>query len=119
MATGDVTAYASSDVNLKTNLQPIEHALDKVNSLTGYTFNWNETAHDYHGKDTQAREAGVIAQDVETVLPEVTTTRDDGYKAVKYEKMVLLLIKAIKDMDAKYQSRIAELENQINELKKQ
>ena len=97
MATGDVTAYASSDARLKTNLESIDNALDKVNSLTGYTFNWNERA---SGKDLEAREAGVIAQDVEKVLPEVVATRNDGYMAVKYEKLVPLLIEAIKDLKA-------------------
>ena len=95
MATGDVTAYASSDSRLKTNLEPITDALDKVNSLTGYTFNWNELA---RGKTPEVREAGVIAQDVEQVLPEITTTRDDGYMAVNYEKLVPLLIEAIKEL---------------------
>lgn len=97
MATGDVTAYASSDERLKTNLEPIDNALEKVDSLTGYTFNWNERA---SGKDLEAREAGIIAQDVEKVLPEVVATRNDGYMAVKYEKLVPLLIEAIKDLKA-------------------
>jgi len=112
MATADVTAYASSDVRLKTELQPIENALDKVNSLTGYTFNWNRAAQMNYGKDAEAREAGVIAQDVIEVLPEVTTTRDDGYMAVKYEKMVPLLIEAIKEQ----QTQINQLTELVNKL---
>jgi len=106
-AGADVTAFASSDQRLKTNLQPIENSLDKVKTITGYTFNWNKLAED---KPQDQREAGVLAQDVEAVLPEVTTTRDDGYKAVRYEKMVPMLIEAIKELSDKVDAQQQELE---------
>lgn len=102
-AAGDVTAYFTSDEQLKTNIQVIDHALDKVLTLDGITFNWNHLAHD---KDQNIREAGVKAGQVVKVLPEVVTTRVDGYKAVNYEKLVPLLIEAIK-----------ELKNEIDQLK--
>ena len=105
--TGDVTAYSSSDQRLKTDLQPIENSLDKVKSLTGYTFNWNELA---ENKPQDQREAGVLAQDVEAVLPEVTTTKDDGYKSVRYEKMVPLLVEAIKELSDKVDAQQQEIE---------
>ena len=103
----DVTTFSSSDQRLKTNVQPIENSLDKVKSLTGYTFNWNELA---ENKPQDQREAGVFAQDVEAVLPEVTTTRDDGYKAVRYEKMVPMLIEAIKELSDKVDAQQQEIE---------
>ena len=106
-AGADVTAFSSSDQRLKTNLQPIENSLDKVKSITGYTFNWNELA---ENKPQDQREAGVLAQDVEEVLPEVTTTRDDGYKAVRYEKMVPMLIEAIKELSDKVDEQQQEIE---------
>ena len=93
---GDLIAFSNSDSSLKTNIEKIPNALDKVSKLNGYTFNWNEKS----GKDQTAREAGVIAQEVEAVLPEVVTTRDDGTKAVRYEKLVPLLIEAINDLRA-------------------
>lgn len=103
-AGGDITAYFTSDERLKTNVQIIENALDKVISLDGITFNWNQHAVD---KDPTVREAGVLAGQVESILPEVVTTRADGYKAVNYEKLVPLLIEAIK-----------ELKDEIDQLKK-
>lgn len=97
-ATGDITAFGTSDERLKTNVSVIDNALDKINKISGYTFNWNELAED---KDQTLREAGVLAQEVEEVLPEVTITREDGYKAVRYEKLVPLLIEAIKELSEK------------------
>ncbi len=97
-ATGDITAYYSSDARLKDNLQPITDALTKVKTLDGVTFNWNNLAED---KQFDVREAGVIAQQVQNILPEVVTQRDNGYLAVRYEKLVPLLIEAIKELNAK------------------
>ena len=92
-ATADVVAYYSSDERLKDNVKVIENASDKVAQLRGVEFDWNDKQTTYEGHDV-----GVIAQDVEKVLPELVQTRDDGYKAVKYEKIVGLLIEAIKDL---------------------
>lgn len=103
-ANGDVVAYYTSDKNLKTNIEPIADALDKTTKLNGVTFNWNELATD---KDTTVREPGVLAQDLQAVLPEAVTERADGYLAVRYEKIVPLLIEAIK-----------ELKSEIDQLKK-
>jgi hypothetical protein len=97
-ATGDITAFFTSDARLKDNLQPITDALSKVKTLDGVTFNWNNLAED---KDLDVREAGVIAQQVQNILPEVVTQRDNGYLAVRYEKLVPLLIEAIKELNAK------------------
>ena len=97
IATGDITAFSSSDRNLKDNITPIPNALTKINSISGNTFNWNEKS-DYEGK----ADTGVIAQEIEALgLPGVTTTRDDGTKAVRYEKLVPVLIEAIKELSAK------------------
>ena len=98
----DVVAYASSDKRYKDNLQAITNPIDKVKSLTGYTFTWNDKHEQFNGND----DIGVVAQEVEKVFPEIVDTRDNGYKAVKYEKMVALLIEAIKDQ-----------QKQIDELK--
>ena len=90
-ATGDITAYASSDEALKDNVQLIPNAIEKVKQIKGVSFDWNEKS-EHTGHDI-----GVIAQDIEKVLPELVRTNDNGYKAVRYEKIVALLIQAVKE----------------------
>ena len=82
LATNDVVAFASSDERLKENLEPIGSATEKVGQLTGYTFDWipMEGIHVHSGHDV-----GVVAQEVEKVLPEIVEDRGNGYKAVKYD----------------------------------
>ena len=93
---GDITAYYSSDRTLKDNIVPIPNALDKVISISGNTFDWNSSA------KKEGSEVGVIAQEIEALgLPGITTIRDDGKYAVRYEKLVPLLIEAIKELSAK------------------
>jgi hypothetical protein len=105
--TGDITAL-TSDMRLKTNIEPIENALNKVLKLNGFTYNFNETAEKL-GLNPTIRHSGVSAQEVKEVLPEVISSAGVGgdYIAVKYDKIVPLLIEAIKD-----------LKTEINELKK-
>lgn len=95
-ATGDITAYYSSDERLKDNKKVIKNSLDKVHQMSGYEFDWNDKQDVHTGHDI-----GVIAQEVEKVLPEIVTTRDNGYKAVKYEKLVAVLIEAVKELSDK------------------
>ena len=103
-ATGDVTAYYTSDARLKTNVEPIVNALEKTMTLSGVTFNWNALA---EGKDLNSREPGVIAQEIQAVLPEAVALRENGFLGVRYDKLVPLLIEAIK-----------ELGSELNDLKK-
>ena len=102
-ASGDITAFFSSDERLKDNVTPIESALDKLNQIGGYEFDWNSDS-EHSGHDV-----GVIAQEIEKVLPEVVVTRGNGYKAVRYEKIVALLIQAIKEQ----QSQIDDLQSRL------
>jgi hypothetical protein len=102
-ASDDIIAYASSDERLKNDIKPIENPLQKINQISGNSFVWNEEKQNiYKGKDY-----GVIAQEIEKVLPELVQEKTDGYKAVKYDKLVSLLIEGIK-----------ELNNEVSELKK-
>jgi hypothetical protein len=94
-AANDVVAFSTSDIRLKDNIKSIDKALDKVNSIQGIEFDWIEKE-EVHGNS--GHDIGVIAQEIEEILPDVVTTRDNGYKAVKYEKIVPLLIEAIKDL---------------------
>ena len=66
--------------------------------MSGVTFNWNALA---EGKDLNSREPGVIAQEIQAVLPEAVALRDNGYLGVRYEKLVPLLIEAIKELNEK------------------
>ena len=101
-AINEVTAYYSSDENLKENVIVIENALEKINSLRGVMFDWKdsviETRGGQDGYFVRKHDTGVIAQDVEKVLPEVVAIREDGYKAVRYEKMAGLIIQAINEL---------------------
>lgn len=92
-ATGDITAYASSDSRLKDNVSPIKSSLEKITQIGGYEFDWNSKS-EYNG----THDVGVIAQEIEKVLPEVVVERSNGYKAVRYEKIVPLLIQSIKEL---------------------
>jgi len=100
IASGDITAYYSfSDRTLKENIEPITDALDKVNSINGYTFN-------YIDAPEKGRVPGVIAQELEQVLPEAVYDTGNGTKAVRYDNTIALLVEAIK-----------ELKQQVDELK--
>lgn len=109
-ATNDITAFFSSDMTLKTNVTKIQNALSKVNSINGVEFDWTDDYIEKNGGEdgyfVRKHDIGVIAQEIEKVLPEVVATREDGIKAVKYDRIVPLLIEAIK-----------ELKDEIEELK--
>lgn len=97
-ASGDIIAFSTSDERLKSDVAVITDALSKVKALRGVTYTWNEEASKL---GLQGSDTGVIAQDVVSVLPEVVTTRESGHMAVKYEKMIGLLIEAVKELDEK------------------
>ena len=110
-ATNDIVAYYSSDRRLKENITPIKNPLVKLSKINGVEFDWKPTTEEekrfVHANE--GHDIGVIAQEIEKVLPETVETRKkSGYKAVKYEKIVPLLIEAIK-----------ELKQEVDELKKQ
>jgi len=103
--TDDITAFYSSDERLKDNITPIDDPLAKVMSISGNTFDWNQNS------SHTGRDVGVIAQEIEAVLPEIVTTRDSGYKAVQYEKIVPLLIEAIKELS----NKVDDLQQKLND----
>lgn len=126
-ATGDVRT-AASDARLKTNVQEIPDAVEKVKAIRGVTFDWVddiESEYDFHPMDKH--DIGVIAQEVEAVLPELVdeapfngsytekTGKDHGFRTVRYDRMVALLIEAVKEQ----QTQIDALTAQIEELKRQ
>jgi hypothetical protein len=99
-ATNNVTAYYSSDERLKDNVQVITNALAKVLQIRGVEFDWNNLSEPEDGYFVRKHDIGVIAQEIEKVLPEVVATREDGIKAVKYDRIIPLLIEAIKELKA-------------------
>lgn len=103
--TGDVVTYSSSDQNQKENIVPIATPLEKLYKINGVEFDWNDNAPEWVGENRH--DVGVIAQEIEKVIPEAVEIRDDGYKAVDYKKVVPLLIESIKELS----DRVAELEN--------
>ena len=117
-ATGDITAFYTSDQSLKENVKNIENPLDKINQINGVTFDWTDDYIESQGGNDdyfmRKNDVGVIAQEVEKVLPEVIGTRANGTKAVKYDRIVALLIEGIKDLN----KQVSDLKTEIEELKK-
>ena len=115
---GDIVAFAAaaSDDRLKTNRSPISDALNKVNSINGFTYNWNDKAKELLDVNTTELQIGVSAQEVQSVVPEVIKTRkvpksDEEILIVKYEKLIPLLIEAIKELSDK----VDDLEQKLSD----
>ena len=104
-STGNITAFYSSDRTLKQNIKPIIGALGKVLQISGVEFDWTDEYLAAHGGEddyfNRKHDVGVIAQEMQLVLPEVVAKREDGTLAVKYDRIVALLIEAVKDLSAK------------------
>lgn len=112
-ATGEITAYYGSDKRLKENIQPLNNALNKLLRVNGVEFDWTEEYINKRGGEdgyfVRKHDVGIIAQEIQEVLPEVVAERTDGYLAVRYEKIVPLLIEAIKEL----QAEVVELKRQL------
>ena len=115
---GDITANSiagTSDLRFKTNVRPISSPLEKVKSLRGVYFNWDQKS--FPDKNfSEKTELGFIAQEVEKVLPEVVSKDNspEEYRSVKYDKVVALLVEAIKEQ----QKQIDSLKSQFKKLKR-
>ena len=101
-AGGDVIAFNASDAKLKDNVSVITNAVDKISSIRGVTYEWNTEKQ----KEHEGLDVGVLAQEVEKILPSAVIERENGYKAVNYIKLIPLLIESIKELKA-----------ELNELK--
>jgi hypothetical protein len=104
-ASNNITAFASSDIRFKENIRDIPNALEKVEIIGGKLFDWTtqyiESMGGEHSYFMHKSDAGVIAQDVEKVMPELVRTREDGSLAVDYPKLVALAFAAIKELSDK------------------
>jgi hypothetical protein len=107
-ATGDITAFYTSDKRHKNNIQTIPNALEKVTKLNGVTWEWND---DVNEVTKSTPKTGLIAQEVQEVLPEVVKTRDDGFLALDYSKMMGLMVEAIKEQQSQIEKLRMDLDN--------
>jgi len=111
VATGNITAI--TDTKAKTNVEPITEALDIVDALQGVRYDWKD---DFAQKTNmeQTRQIGLIAQDVEQVLPEIVLSPEEGYKSVDYSRITAVLIEAIKELKTQNEA----LQQKVEELEK-
>ena len=105
VADGDIIAYNASDNRLKDNVKVIEGALDKIDGINGYEFDWNDKSPGW--AQQRGHDVGVLAQEIQKIHPEVVAERKNGYLGVDYKRLVPLLIQSVK-----------ELRSEVEELKK-
>ena len=114
-ATGDVTAYYTSDASLKENIRLIDNPITLINQIHGYYFDWKEDFIESRGGEdgffVRKQDVGVIAQEIEKILPQLVATKPNGHKAIQYGKIIPLLIESVKYL-------ASEVENLKNNLKK-
>jgi hypothetical protein len=108
VADGDVIAYNSSDIRLKDNIEVIKGSLDKIDGIRGVEFDWNEKAPGWARE--RGHDVGVIAQEVQKVLPEVVQERKNGFLGVDYKRLVPLLIESIKEL----KQEVEDLKKKVN-----
>ena len=105
--TGRVIAI--TDTKAKTNVVPIDNALDKVGNLNGVTYDLQDEIAEKMG-GAVGRQVGLLAQDVEQVLPEAVKTMNDGYKGVDYSRLTALLVEAVKELKTENEDLRVRLE---------
>lgn len=113
VASEDIIAYASSDIRLKDRIERIVNSIELLNKINGVRFHWKQdeiskAVHNYGDEE----ELGVIAQEIEEVFPQLVQTRDTGYKAVRYDRIIPVLIEAVKEQ----QKQIEELKTKLDNI---
>ena len=96
VADNDVIGFVTSDKNYKENIMNMTNALDKIDLIRGVEFDWKENPSGYNGHDV-----GVIAQEIEEVIPEAVRVGANGQKQVNYDRIIPLLIECIKELKSK------------------
>lgn len=92
-----------SDRRLKQDIETLSSSLDKIQQLRGVNYNWRKE-NNIGVEFEEGLQVGLIAQEVETVFPELVDTDDQGYKSVEYSKLVAVLIEALKEQEIKISS---------------
>lgn len=109
----------NSDANLKKNVQTLSGSLDRILKLRSVSFEFDKENHkDLNFKD--GRQLGFIAQEMETVIPELVETMPNGYKGIQYDKLAPVIVEAIQEQQTqieKQNSEIESLKKQVEELK--
>jgi Chaperone of endosialidase/Domain of unknown function (DUF4183) len=128
VATGEITAYFS-DQRLKTNISPISNAVNLIMGINGVYYNPNEIAERLAGEDPRTRKVGLLAQEVQRVMPQVVKSAPfdigdhgksisgENYLTLQYERLIPLLVEAVKEHEAtirRFESRISMLEELVN-----
>jgi hypothetical protein len=93
-----LAGVCSSDQNLKTNITDIGNVLDKFQALRVVNFNWNSLANNLYGNDVNTINTGYVAQNVESLFPELITTNQEGYKQVNYSALGLYAVEGVKEL---------------------
>ena len=107
----------ASDERLKKNITPLHASLEKVTRLRGVSYEWKDTAQKKKGFGG-AKDIGLIAQEVEQVLPELVHTDAKGYKAVAYDKLAPVLIEALKEQEVNFTAELRQKDARIEKLEK-
>jgi len=116
-ATGEITSI--SDMSLKTNLSPITSGLEIIEAINGYYYDWNDKAQNLY-KFSDKKQIGLMAQELEKVLPLIVAVSPKGYKSVNYSKLTPVLVEAIKEQNSlmqKLEERVQKLEESNESLK--
>ncbi len=98
-----------SDISLKKDIQPLDRSLEKITSLRGVSFRWKTDENPDRGLSKE-RQIGLVAQDVEKVLPELVRTDKDGKKSLAYDKLTSVLVEAIKAQQVRMENQQAEIQ---------
>ena len=107
-ASGDIVAYNSSDERLKDNIKVIKGSLDKIGEIRGVEFDWNDKSPGWARE--RGHDVGVIAQEVQKIIPEIVIERKNGYLGVDYKRIVPLLIESIKEL----KKEVEDLKKKVN-----
>lgn len=104
-ATGEVTAFQASDARLKEDIKPLINSLDIINNLNPVSFKWNETAKELNSNKSDDINYGLIAQELETVLPDLVHIYNQKYKSVDYIQLIPILINAVKELSEQIKNK--------------
>ena len=108
LATGDVVAFNTSDARLKQNLIPLESSLAKLDDINAYNFTWVPPSEGSEFHQT-GDDVGLIAQEINEILPHAVNLRGDGYYGINYNKVIPFLVSCVKEL----KTEITALKNEI------
>jgi hypothetical protein len=113
-ATGNIIAYVSSDKRLKEHITPLENSLEKLKKLNAVDFLWKDKTKGWATKTPQ--DIGLIAQEVEKEFPTLVGEMSDGYKGIRYDRLVPVLVDSIKTQDKKIDDLQALVETLVKKM---